>query len=1084
MMDPFDFPPELCSKPLALIGLTGLDTLHNAVHRTIWDAFSNSRRQYRAAVQFKLLDAAHEFPPVKSKRTSYDWYIPKGILKRNWMNKHLNELPAVVVIFYELDWDDQFWNEKSIECASRVQSVRAALDGRGTRIAVILVQQTAPLPTGEDMLAAERAAALCTSCELNPKSLFVLPHGDHLQGYTHRLENAFYDLAQNYYHHETRNIKSHRDHLNKTTHQYLFVRHLFKMGFLNELKQDGHNAQRNYTQAYNNLLDLRMVDTNALEVKTVAGFVNYKLCKIMFQLSLPRDAIAQFRKHTEIFKNRIGPKDLAFEHHAWMSKQFCVFGDIFDEAIRQGLPALQTQHPGFYYQQSAQHASDRKEACLELCKDANSYPDPDPLSGWAQLEFYGQRAWRPGKLSAEPPDPEKEKLAIQALQYLERHQVNHSMAIIGLLGNAISQFKTYRCPRMRRHLVVQMAEEYYVSHDYGKALTLLTHMLWDYRCEKWWQLLTTIVSKALNCAYLSANIQDYIVLSLEALGSSSQLTHDQKTRVYNNLMKVLKKMVPDPEPDVPEEEAQRAQDLWTKAVGAEPLSVAVEMSNLTACVESKARFTQAKYKADQPVKIEVFISSEFAVCEDANPQLLFNCNQVRRYVCQFVPDTQDVGKEIQIGSILLTLGSEPERNAVLRFTGTGAEPSASEGGLHPELQHFRPSPKHMPDFDNVRPLATAEIVPRDSKLRVEVLHDSPALLGEWYPIKIVMENKEDHKICNIAVSVNLQPTGGDEQCLEQATQLCEDMTGESSALPIQLALGDLEKGSKKEKCFSLRAHRVGNRNVTLKGDPQKDALCAKEDLVSVPVVKPFDITAKFFSLKFEPIAKAFVKEPFIVMPYVNCASPFPLLIEDSSVELSQQVQSVDETLQSQLKSLKLKTGETGADAFCVSIDESSEQPIALGVYTLKWRSLGPATSSSVTMPTVRVDGAPLYVEMDMPAHGWVRTPMAISYHIRNRTTRLLELELNMEASDAFMFAGHKQLQLRILPESVHRLDYNLYPLLSGLVALPRLRLTVSDRSDAPVRQPQLVEMLDRSLPTHVFVMPQGKGNPLPVQVAA
>ena len=64
-----------------------------------------------------------------------------------------------------------------------------------------------------------------------------------------------------------------------------------------------------------------------------------------------------------------------------------------------------------------------------------------------------------------------------------------------------------------------------------------------------------------------------------------------------------------------------------------------------------------------------------------------------------------------------------------------------------------------------------------------------------------------------------------------------------------------------------------------------DTSCVKEQLVSVPVVKPFDITAKFFSVKFDPIAKAFAKEPFIVMPYVNCASPFPLVIEDSSVEL-------------------------------------------------------------------------------------------------------------------------------------------------------------------------------------------------------
>jgi len=45
---------------------------------------------------------------------------------------------------------------------------------------------------------------------------------------------------------------------------------------------------------------------------------------------------------------------------------------------------------------------------------------------------------------------------------------------------------------------------------------------------------------ALSCAYLSANIQDYVVLSLEALGISSQFTPEQKTRIFNNLMKVLK----------------------------------------------------------------------------------------------------------------------------------------------------------------------------------------------------------------------------------------------------------------------------------------------------------------------------------------------------------------------------------------------------------------------------------------------------------------------------------------------------------------------------------------------------------------
>lgn len=34
-----------------------------------------------------------------------------------------------------------------------------------------------------------------------------------------RLENAFYEHAQTYYHNEIRRVKSHKEFLNKTTHQ-------------------------------------------------------------------------------------------------------------------------------------------------------------------------------------------------------------------------------------------------------------------------------------------------------------------------------------------------------------------------------------------------------------------------------------------------------------------------------------------------------------------------------------------------------------------------------------------------------------------------------------------------------------------------------------------------------------------------------------------------------------------------------------------------------------------------------------------------------------------------------------------------
>ena len=42
---------------------------------------------------------------------------------------------------------------------------------------------------------------------------------------------------------------------------------------------------------------------------------------------------------------------LEFEHKGWQSKQCEFFADVFTEAIKNGLPAIQTQHPGLYYQQ-------------------------------------------------------------------------------------------------------------------------------------------------------------------------------------------------------------------------------------------------------------------------------------------------------------------------------------------------------------------------------------------------------------------------------------------------------------------------------------------------------------------------------------------------------------------------------------------------------------------------------------------------------------------------------------------------------------------------------------------------------------
>lgn len=65
-------------------------------------------------------------------------------------------------------------------------------------------------------------------------------------------------------------------------------------------------------------------------------------------------------------------------------------------------------------------------------------------------------------------------------------------------------------------------------------------MLSDYREEKWWCIISNILEKSLICAYLTANIQDYILLAFEFLGVSVTAAIEDKRRVYENLKLILK----------------------------------------------------------------------------------------------------------------------------------------------------------------------------------------------------------------------------------------------------------------------------------------------------------------------------------------------------------------------------------------------------------------------------------------------------------------------------------------------------------------------------------------------------------------
>ncbi|XP_054846122.1 trafficking protein particle complex subunit 11 isoform X1 [Eublepharis macularius] len=1115
----WDFPVELCCRPMAFVTLTGLDVIYNAVHRAVWDAFCANRRADRVPISFKVLPGDHEYPKCRNKRTSYEWHIPKGILKTGWMNKHLNLVPALVVVFYELDWDEPQWKEKQSECATRVEIVRQSLQGRNTKVAVVLIQKKTPLPPGEDVIASERAAALCNACDLSGKSLFVLPHTDHLVGYIIRLENAFYEHAQTYYYTEIRRVKSHKEFLNKTTHQLLFVRHQFKIAFFSELKQDTQNALKNYRTAYNLVHELRAHETNMLEIKTMAGFINYKICRLCFQHNTPLDAIAQFRKHIDVCKKKIGSAELAFEHAAWMSKQFQVFGDLFDEAIKLGLTAIQTQNPGFYYQQAAYYAQERKQLANVLCNHEPSvvYPNPDPIeTQTGVLDFYGQRPWRQGVLSFDPNDPEKEKVGILALQLKEKKDL-HSELIITLLSNAVAQFKKYKCPRMKSYLMVQMGEEYYYAKDYTKALKLLDYVLCDYRSEGWWTLLTSILTTALKCSYLMAQIKDYITYSLELLGRASTLKEDQKSRIEKNLIKVLMNENPDPEPDCDAASVKSSQKLWADRVSLAGNNIfTIEVQDFVPFVQCKARFLAPSFHVDTPVQFDIFLKADcphpiqfsklcvgfnnqeynqYCMVEEAcqknelcpEGMLWLVPGKTTMFTFKFVAKTEDVGKKIEITSVDLILGSENSRCVILNWRGGGGDAASSQEALL-AARSFKRRPK-LPEgeihWEGLTVQTSTMIISRVPNISVQLRHEPPALTNEMYCLIVTIQSHEKTVSKDVKLTAGLKP--GQDANLTQKThvtlngaEICDDSF---PALLPDIPVGDLQPGEKLEKAVYIHCGTVGTRmflvyvsylvSTTIEG---KEILCKchRDETVTIETVFPFDVAVKFVSSKFEHLDKVFADIPFLLMTDILSASPWALTIVTSQLQLSPSMMPVDQ-LESYVENVVLQTGESASECFCLCCPSaiSGQSGVATGSYAISWKRSSavksiPVVRTVITLPHVIVESIPLHVNADLPPFGRVRESLPVKYNLQNKTNIVQDLEVSVEPSDAFMFSGLKQIRLRILPGTEQEVLYNFYPLMAGYQQLPSLNINL-------LRFPHFTnQLLRRFIPTHIFVKPQGR----------
>jgi len=369
---------------------------HAALAARLADALRTPRTRVWAPprggprVRVLLVDYAHTLPPAKVRagaRAANDVarralaalpprsplsplfpggpLFPDGIIAPAWVRKHTEHVPCAHVAFHCLPAADDHALGHDIALIEALGEAKAALTPRGIRLLVVLL--CAPAPSVDARVAHIRRAAALDG----RGSLFVLSTtaDADVPVFVATLRAALSAVAAEYYKERARHVRRNRaryppppsvvqpvlaaasaaGYVPARTEPAVLapagwhVRTNYKLGALAELQGELAEAHTHYADAYAQLVQTCLGDSNMLaprtrrwaEAKVLADTLSFKLVKLALYRGNARAARAQFDQHVTLLAERcagwgIGPSTSEF--WAWLAKQYQALADLVREA--------------------------------------------------------------------------------------------------------------------------------------------------------------------------------------------------------------------------------------------------------------------------------------------------------------------------------------------------------------------------------------------------------------------------------------------------------------------------------------------------------------------------------------------------------------------------------------------------------------------------------------------------------------------------------------------------------------------------------------------------------------------------------
>jgi hypothetical protein len=632
---------------------------------------------------------------------------------------------------------------------------------------------------------------------LQKSSLFVLPTKDAgLKGMVVRLESAFHELSTQYYHQMAEQLQTRIEGMNQSTEKVMIVRYTIKIGYFNELRQNRQTALLSYQQAYALLKDVHDPGIGAHEIKSVAGLLMTKICQLLFQTQSPRDSIKFLREHVAFYGTRSGK--VQFLHSQWLSTQYCMFALVFGEAIKRGLQAVQTEHPGFYFFEAAQHTVARKRLGRKIdpatARPAGFAVVVNPPLYEGQFNFETTGTPESAKTSRD-----KEVFALTA----EECAANHSQLVVEMTEQAQHFFKMFnavkpnpkdakaaaavpaaepaRRMRMLNRLNVYISEELFEMKEFERALELVEPTIGMYRDEEWASLLGSTLSFSYKCAYITNNINTYLARSIELCGAQVERMAEQRTATLENFLAVCNNTPPSPPA------GQAANPEWTTLTANIEEASTVDMTPMKQCIECKVCFAKTAVPVNEeivllvafrswlpaPIAISAVIPT-FDHPSYASPKVQSDAGDAEKMlapgettiVTLTLPAAETDAHEIRCTAVAVQVGGAPGVQltwAIQQMPSPGnltasalakAAAAAAAAAVAVTSAEKAVALQKMP-WEMLESARTVEMKPMPSLVSVLFDHAGPALVNERYPIKVRCTSEEKFEMSKVCIRLSL-----------------------------------------------------------------------------------------------------------------------------------------------------------------------------------------------------------------------------------------------------------------------------------------------------------------------------------------